>query len=218
MIKVCIFDLDGTLANSLPAIAHFGNLALMEHGYDPIEENDYKMLVGDGMDILIHRMLQVYGSDMSNEFEKVRASYDMAYQADVLYATQTYEGVPQLLEKLKAWGVKLAVFSNKPHPVAVQVVEKIFGAGYFDVCVGQKPNVPIKPDPTGAVEIAKVLGVNCAECAFIGDTNVDIQTGQRAGMMAVGVLWGFRDEAELRAAGADCIIEQPLELLAKIEV
>ncbi len=217
MIKACIFDLDGTLANSLPAIAHFGNLALAEHGYEPIEESGYKMLVGDGMDILIHRMLQGYKSDTPKEFEKVRASYDRAYQADVLYATQTYEGVPELLKKLKERKVKLAVCSNKPHSVAVQVVEKMFGRGYFDICVGQKPNVPIKPDPAGAVEIAKVFGVNCAECAFIGDTNVDIQTGQRAGMMTVGVLWGFRGEAELCAAGADCIIEKPLELLAKIQ-
>lgn len=216
-IKACIFDLDGTLTNTINAIAHFGNLALTAFGFEPIPVEDYKRHVGDGRTVLIHRMLKARNADTEENFEKVCRIYDDGYEADPLYDTDAYEGIRDLLCELKKCGIKTAVCTNKPDNVAQDVILKIFGSGVFDTVCGVIDGCPTKPDPYNAVKIMKALGVTADECLFLGDTNVDIKTGKNAGITTLGVLWGFRDRAELEAAGADYIISHPSEVLNIID-
>lgn len=211
MTKLCIFDLDGTLTNTIPAISHFGNSALLKFGFPEIPTDRYKLLVGNGRDLLIHRMLEEVGADTEENYVNVGKAYDAGYEADPLYKTAPYDGIIELLDNLKNAGIKIAVLTNKPDNVAQDVVKLFFG-DRFDLIVGQKPGVKIKPDPEGALFIAKELGAQTSETVFIGDTYVDISTGKNACMKSVGVLWGFRDEAELLDAGADYIVAHPREI------
>ena len=196
MTKLCIFDLDGTLTDTIPAISHFGNTALSKFGFPEIPADRYKILVGNGRDLLIHRMLSEVGADTEENYNNVGKAYDAGYEADPLYKTAPYDGIIELLDNLKASGLKIAVLTNKPDNVAQDVVKEM----------------KIKPDPEGAFYIAKEIGAEISECVFIGDTYVDISTGKNAGMTAIGVLWGFRDEAELSGAGADYIVAHPSEI------
>lgn len=210
-MKLCIFDLDGTLTNTIPAISHFGNTALAAFGFPPINPERYKILVGDGRDLLVHRMLAEHGADTPENFDKVGKAYDAAYEADPLYETKPYDGIAELLKKLKQNGVKTAVLSNKPDNVATDVVRLFFG-DTFDIAHGQRKGIKTKPDAGAALEIAKTLGAEVTDTYFIGDTNVDIKTGQNAGMHTIGALWGFRTKAELEAAGADFLAAHPSEI------
>lgn len=216
-IKACIFDLDGTLTDTIRAIAHFGNMALAAYGMSALPTEDYKIYVGDGRDKLIHRILNVHNADTQEMFEKVRDVYDENYEKDYLYDTDAYEGIRELLKNLKESGIKLAVCSNKPDNVVHFVVENIFGNGIFDEIHGVIDGMPTKPDPYSALEIAKKLGVKPEECLFLGDTNVDIFTAKNAGMTSVGVLWGFRSRNELVQAGADYIAERPRVILQLVD-
>jgi phosphoglycolate phosphatase len=212
-IMLFIFDLDGTLTNTLPAIAYFGNLALEAHGFRPFEQNLYKNFVGDGMDVLIHRMLTAQNADSDENFVKVRKTYDDAYKNDLLHSTRTYDGIPETLDELKKRGDKLAVLSNKPHHAVAPIINKLFGDTFFNSVHGQTSAVPRKPAPDGALAICAQLDEYTKNTIFVGDTNVDITTGKNAGMTTVGVTWGFRDKQELSDAGADYIISKPIELL-----
>ncbi|MBQ7986065.1 MAG: HAD family hydrolase [Clostridia bacterium] len=212
MTKLCIFDLDGTLMNTIPAISHFGNQALKKFGFPEITPDRYKLLVGNGRDLLIHRMLQEFDADTDENFENVGKAYDSAYEADPLYKTAPYDGILDMLDTLKAKGLTLAVLSNKPDNVTQDVVRLFFG-DRFDVIAGQKPGVKVKPDPAGVFLILEELGIKAEESFFIGDTYVDISTGKNAGIESIGVLWGFRDEAELKGAGADHIVAKASEIL-----
>lgn len=215
-IKACIFDLDGTLTDTIRAIAHFGNMALAAYGMKPASVEDYKMYVGDGRDKLIHRMIAAHGKDTADMFEKVRAVYDENYEKDYLYDTDAYDGIKELLGALKEKNIKIAVCSNKPDNVVHFVAETIFGKNYFDAVCGVIDGMPTKPDPSCALRIAAELGVKPSECLFLGDTNVDIFTAKNAGMTSVGVLWGFRSRTELVQAGADYTAENPHVILQLI--
>lgn len=199
MIKAVIFDFDGTLMNTLPGIAHFGNTALAEIGLAPVEEEKYKYFVGNGRDKLIHRMLDFYGADTPENFEIVGKKYDFLYEGDVMYGSVIYDGIPELLDSLRSAGIKTAMLSNKPDNVAQMLIEKNF-CGKFDICYGQRYGVPTKPNPAAALEIAEFVKASPEECMFVGDTNVDVSTGKNAGMHTVGVLWGFRGKDELEDA------------------
>lgn len=212
MIKAVLFDLDGTLSDTIHTIAYYGNLALSTHGFSGIPTDTYKKLVGNGRDLLIHRMLEYHNADTEENYIKVGKKYDDEYENDVMYLTKPYDGTPELLKDLKKDGIKCTVLSNKPHNVTQPVVELLFGKGILDICAGAKPGVPIKPAPDGALEIVKELGLSPEECIFVGDTYVDITTGKNAGMKTIGVLWGFRDEEELKNAGADYIVSHPSEI------
>ncbi len=212
MTKLCIFDLDGTLTDTIPAISHFGNTALTKYGFPEIEPDKYKLLVGNGRDLLIHRMLDIFSADTEENFKNVGGAYDAAYEADPLYETKPYDGIIELLDNLKSNGIKIAVLTNKPDNVAQDVVKLFFG-DRFDIICGERKGIKVKPDPEAALLIAKELGCTTAETIFIGDTYVDITTGKNAGMESIGVLWGFRDETELKNAGADHIVAHPSEIL-----
>ena len=212
-MKAIIFDLDGTLTDTLTAIAHFGNAALSANGFKTYETERYKAFVGDGRTKLIERMLDAQGALTDANYAAVCADYDAAYEADPMYKTDAYDGVRETLAALRARGTALAVCSNKPENVVNGVIGRVFAPGTFDTVRGSRDGGALKPDPSAALEIARALGAGAEECAFVGDTNVDIFTAKNAGITSIGVLWGFRDEAELAAAGADYIIANPRELL-----
>lgn len=216
MKKLCIFDLDGTLLNTLPTIAFYGNRALEEKGFAPICEERYKTLVGDGRDLLIHRMLCEHNADTAESYEAVGKLYDALYEADTMYLTEPYDGVDELLAALKKKGVRLAVLSNKPHNVAKPIVSRVFG-DMFDEVWGKRDEYPVKPNPAAALEICRILGISPAETVFIGDTSVDIQTGKNAGFYTVGAEWGFRTADELKKAGADHIASTAAEVVNAFE-
>lgn len=212
MKKLCIFDLDGTLTNTITAIAHFGNTALAAAGFEPIETEKYKKLVGDGRTVLIHRMLKCRNADTPDMFDMVCSEYDRCYEADPMYKTGPYEGIPELLSDLKKRGVKIAVCSNKPHNVVCDVVKTVFG-DMFDAVKGINDGDKTKPEPDNALAIMRSMGCSRDDCLFIGDTNVDIHTAKNAGIESIGVLWGFRDRTELEEAGADYIVDCPEKIL-----
>ena len=213
MIKAVIFDLGGTLLNTIDTIEYYCNTALEEYGFNPVPVEKYKHFVGNGAKLLVERAMSYTREWTAEEFDNVFKKYNELYDADTLYLTAPYDGIVDMLKSLKDNGYKTAVLSNKPHFATVDVVNKIFGKDTFDIVRGGMDGVPLKPAPDAVFEIMKELDVNCEEVIFVGDTKVDIATGKNAGLFAVGVLWGFRDEAELTAAGADVIIGDATEIL-----
>lgn len=219
MIKAVIFDLDGTLSDTLSTIAHYGNIALNHCGLPSVNVDEYKYFAGDGKKVLIRRMLEFHNSYSDELFEKVEKKYDTEYENNVLLKTSAFEGISELLQALKKSGIKLAVLSNKPDNVTAMIVDMMF-PDIFDICFGKKENIEKKPHPEGVNIILKELGVKASESLFVGDTNVDIQTAKNSNMLSIGVLWGFRDFNELKSEGADFIVKSPdeiLEIILKIE-
>lgn len=212
MIKACIFDMDGTVANTINSIKYFANNALKKAGLDEIDTETYKVIVGNGAKVLVERMLKTVGAD-EKYFDEVSFEYNTKYDNDFLYLTEPYEGIIDMLKELKKLGIKAAILSNKPHGTAIKVSEALFPDGLIDVCYGGREGVALKPDPQGVFDIIDELGVKKEECLYIGDTGTDMKTGKGAGLYTVGVLWGFRKEPELLENGADAIISHPSELL-----
>lgn len=217
MIKACIFDLDGTLADTLASIAYFANHALKAFGLKEIETERYRWLVGDGASELVRRMLVIAGDYEFAHFDRVSTLYRQSYDKNFLYLASAYHGMPEVIAALKAKGVKLGVLSNKPHETTCKIVESLYGEQVFDLCTGQQQGRPLKPDPTVLLEMIQELGAKPEECLYFGDTAVDMVTGHRAGVQTVGVLWGFRDRAELEEHQASEIIENPKEILILAE-
>ena len=210
--RACIFDLDGTLCDSVESIATSANQAMRDFGLREASVADYKIFVGDGVDMLIRRLLTYAGDPEGTHFEEVRERYLEYFETGCLYHVTAYPGIKKALSRLKEQGAKLAVLSNKPHENTKNVVESVFGPGVFDWVQGQSGRFPRKPDPAGALYIAEQLGVKPEDCMYMGDTGTDMQTGKAAGMYTTGVLWGFREEKELRANGADAIVSRGEEL------
>ena len=212
MIKACIFDLDGTLLNTLDTIAHFGNMALEHFGIASIPTKEYKTLVGNGSRVLIERMLSFRGADIEKTSE-IHQWYKEKYDNDFLHLTTVYDGIIPMIESLKKMGVKTAILSNKDDSTTKKVAEVMLPEGFIDVCLGARKGKPLKPDPESLFEIVEMFGVCRRECLYIGDTATDIETAKNAGVCSIGVLWGFRDENELKSAGADIIVSHPLEII-----
>lgn len=214
MIKVCIFDLDGTLADTLESIAVASNEALATSGLGPLPVENFRYYAGDGAKELIVRALKGAGDENLVHFNQVFARYCDIFRKDCTYKVTVFDGMAQTLELLKKREIRLAVLSNKPHERALDVIGALFGADVFDVVWGQKDDVPRKPDPSGALMIAQKFHVAPEECMYVGDTDVDMQTGIGAGMFTVGVLWGFRKRDELEQNHAQAIVSHPKELVA----
>lgn len=213
MKKAVIFDLDGTLSDSIASIKYCGDKALEAFGFGPFTEQQYKYFVGDGAANLIRRALAAGGDAELVHFQEAYALYREIFRENCMYQVKPYEGIPELIAGLKERGVKIAVLSNKPHVETVNVIETLFGEGCFDSIQGQKENVAIKPSPEGVFQIMKMLELTAQEILYLGDTATDMKTGKSAGVYTVGALWGFRDRAELEEGGADVIIEHPLQVL-----
>ncbi|MCI8946464.1 MAG: HAD family hydrolase [Lachnospiraceae bacterium] len=213
MKKAVIFDLDGTLSDSIVSIAYCANRALEASGLQPFETDRYKYFVGDGAAELIRRVLRSQEEDRSDLYDEVKAAYDELFAADCMYQVKPYAGIPELLAELKRRKILTAVLSNKPHPNTCKVISDLFGEEIFDAVQGQTPEIARKPSPEGVFLLARTLGVSTGELLYVGDTNTDMQTGKSSGAFTVGVLWGFRDRAELEENHADAIINHPMELL-----
>lgn len=206
--RACIFDLDGTLCDSVESIAWSANQMLADLGLRQATLADYKIFVGDGVDVLIGRLLRFGGDEKAERFAEAKRRYTEYFKEGCLYRVKAYPGIPELLTELKEQGARLAVLSNKPHSNTLDVIEKVFGPGVFDLVQGQSDLFPRKPAPDGALYLAEQFGAAPEDCIYVGDTGTDMKTGRAAGMYTVGVLWGFRDEAELLRDGADCIISE----------
>lgn len=211
--KAVIFDLDGTLLDSIQSIKYSADKALEAFGYGPFTEAQYKYFVGDGAANLIKRALIAGGDTQCVHFPEAFARYKEIFLKNCMYQVVPYEGIPQLLAALKEKKVKIAVLSNKPHENTVRIIETIFGKGYFDWVQGQKDTVAIKPSPEGIFQILEAFSCKPEDILYLGDTSTDMQTGKNAGAFTVGVLWGFRNRQELEENNADAVIAQPMELL-----
>jgi phosphoglycolate phosphatase len=170
---------------------------------------NYRYLVGAGRRELCRLALREENRSLIDELENFMTEY---YAKHCFDATKPYPGVIQVLEKLSKQGVRLTVLTNKPQEFADLTIKTLFGDFKFDIVLGDKPNLPRKPDPAGAKLIAQELGLTVEQIAYVGDTLIDMQTANRAGMYAIGVTWGFRDRQELEEHGAKVIIDQPEEL------
>ncbi len=208
MKKLCIFDLDGTLLNTLDSIAYYVNDTMKHFGLPVIETEKIRTFVGNGAKNLISRSLRYNGSEL--DAEKVLSVYIEKYNSDALYLVKPYDGIRELLSKLRENGVTLSVLSNKPHSSTSIMIDKIFGKDLFSVVRGPYNNEKVKPDPAVANEIAK--GFEKENCFFIGDSDVDIETGKNALMHTVGVTWGFRDRDVLQNAGAEKIVSKAADI------
>ncbi len=213
MYKACVFDLDGTLIDSLQSLAYCTNLALESVVLKPNPVYMYKKFAGDGAKVMIQRSLAAAGDINLYFLERAMAMHKKTYEQFSMYKVKVFEGIMELLESLKNKNIKIAVLTNKPHNRAIDVVTGLFGKNYFDIVLGQSDDFERKPSPQGALIISKEFNVKPEECVYLGDTNTDMITGKSAGMFTVGVLWGFRDRQELVDNNADYIIEKPLDLL-----
>ncbi|MEQ8154258.1 MAG: HAD family hydrolase [Clostridiaceae bacterium] len=213
MYKCCIFDLDGTLVNSIKAISYTANLTLIKYGLGPVDEEHYKIFVGDGYKKLIERALIYCGDRDLKYYEDALVTYMEYFKIHCMHEVKAYDGIMDMLKYLKANNIKIAVLSNKPHERTIDNVEGIFGAGYFDRISGEKDGVKRKPDPEGAIITAKELEVSPKDCLYLGDTNTDMETGIGAGMDTVGVTWGFRTRDELESYHPKYVIDYPNEII-----
>ena len=216
-MKAVVFDLDGTLLDTIEDIADSMNHVLDQHGFPCHSISEYKLFVGDGAANLIKRSVCGAGAsyDMLAQLEEgYRAEY-LKRHAD---KTKPYDGIPELLAALTDRGIKKAVLSNKPHNSTEKVIAHYFPDIVFDAVIGQRPGHPIKPDPGGVLEILGILGVKKEDILYVGDTGTDMLTAKAAGLKAVGALWGFRDKAELAANGADVYAGQPMDLIDLLTV
>lgn len=208
-----IFDLDGTLADTLADIAISANHALATLGRPTFETPRYRFLAGQGLHSL---MTDALGADHASLVPRGMELFLAHYADHWTDHTAPYPGIPALLDELTRQGVRMAVLSNKPHAATLAMMRHAFSQWHFEVVLGQREGKPLKPDPAGALEIAQQLDIPPRDWLYVGDTKADMLTANRAGMFAVGVLWGFREEQELRDNGAQAIITQPSELLGLI--
>lgn len=210
--NAALFDLDGTLLDTLRDLADSMNRVLVQFGHPTHPIESYRYLVGEGVVVLATRALPERHRT-EKEIEALLAAYRKDYAENWSVHSRPYDGIPEMLDALSANGVKLGILSNKPHALTVQCVEGYLSAWTFDCVFGQRETVPRKPDPAGAFEAAEVMGVKPSETLYLGDTGTDMHTARAAGMFAVGCTWGFRPESELRDTGANAIIHHPRELL-----
>ncbi len=217
MYKCCLFDLDGTLINTLAALTRTINLTLAQFGLEPVEEEHTKIFVGDGYKNFVKRAFAFRGVEEEGTLEQAFAAYRRYFKENCLYGIKAYDGMPELLAFLKNRGIKIAVVTNKGQEQAVENIEAVFGKGYFDRITGEREGMPRKPDPAPALYTARALGVPPQECLYLGDTNTDMRTGIAAGMDTVAVLWGFRGRDELEAFHPMYMAEDPRDVMPILE-
>lgn len=213
MYRCCIFDLDGTLINTLSALTYSTNLTLQEFGLGPVGTDEIKKFVGDGYKNQMRRALEHCGDKEPAHYEAALVSYLANFEKNCMFEVQAYDGIKELLAFLKENGIRIAVLSNKPHERTVENIEGVFGKGYFDIIVGEQAGIEKKPSPEGALMICEELGVEPGECLYLGDTNTDMRTGKAARMDTVGVTWGYRDREELESFHPEYVADGPREVI-----
>ena len=214
--KAVVFDLDGTLLNTIDDIAYLANMVLKKYGLSTYSIDEYKYFIGEGIFNLFIKTLPPH---MQNE----KALLPLIQEYRDLYRTQgnqrvtIYPGIRELLDGLTTRNIPLAILSNKPDDLTQTSVSCFLSDWRFDIVLGQRPEVPIKPDPQGALEISKKMGIPPESFFYLGDTAIDMKTAVAAGMIPIGVSWGFRDRKELEENGARFIIDNPERLLDMID-
>ena len=212
MKKLVLFDLDGTLLNTIADLAQSTNYALSRLGYPTHEEDAYPFMVGNGINKLFERALPEAERNEANVL-RVRAEFVPYYDRHKADKSRPYEGIPQMLEQLQAQGLKLAVASNKYQAATELLIARYFPHIRWVAVLGQREGIPVKPDPAIVEDILQVAGVAKAEVLYVGDSGVDMQTARNAGVAACGVTWGFRPRSELEAQSPAYLVDQPEEIL-----
>ena len=211
MKTAVIFDLDGTLLNTLADLREAANASLAKRGLPPRTLDEIRQFVGNGVRNLMKRCLPPESSD--TEVDAALADFKAYYAVHLCEQTVPYDGIPELLVTLRERGVRLAVLSNKLDAASKQLMEHYFPQGTFSMVFGERAGIPRKPDPTSCREIMQELGVAAEDVLYVGDSGVDMQTAHNAGLYAVGVTWGFRSREVLMDNGADTLIDTPEQLL-----
>lgn len=208
MIKCAVFDLDGTLVNTIDDLAGACNILVEKYGYDASWTlDDYKMFVGNGAKKLVYR---AFGESLDDAtLDERYAEFKPLYDSMKMDHAHAYDGIIDQLNILKQKGIKLAVVTNKPNVAAVGMVEHIFGKGYFDYIVGATDGVPTKPDPTTTNMALKAMNCKPSEAIYFGDSEVDVRTAKNANVECVAVSWGFRSFGTLFNEHPDIIIDDP---------
>ena len=213
MIKACIFDLDGTLTDTLDSLVYSVNETLKEMDLTEISRKQCQAFVGNGARKLLEDSLDAAGDDGHTRIEEAMEIYKRIFDVNCTYQVKPYDGIMGLLGKLKERSIKTAVLSNKPHGQTMKVVREVIGEEWMDWAQGQQENVARKPDPEAVYSILERFGVQKEEALYIGDSEVDIKTGNNAGLTTIGVTWGFRSREQLVEAGALNLIDKAGELL-----
>ncbi|MEQ9454011.1 MAG: HAD family hydrolase [Phycisphaeraceae bacterium] len=212
-----IFDLDGTLVDSLAEIAWAANRARAAIDLEALPADAYQPWIGLGLRHLVASML---GDEQDPRIDDLVVGIQAVYEKHAGERAEAYPGIESLITSLRERGVPLAVLTNKPHGPAQRLVAHRFDHGAFGCVIGQREGIAPKPDPAGALEIVEELGGVPERWWFVGDMTIDIETARRAGMRSMGVTWGFASgndaAAELRAAGAEAIVDRPDEVLLKV--
>lgn len=211
-IKGLIFDLDGTIADTITAIQDGINETMVHYGYPERSYEDVRRAIGNGARLLVKRCMPAEQAADGALAEEVFAYYHAAYARTYLHTRECYDGIPETIAALKKRGFCMAVLSNKQDEYTKGLIEQLLPQGTMRVVMGQT-DLPTKPDPTVPCLIAEKLGLKPWECAMIGDSEVDIQTAKNAGMLAIGCSWGYRGREALLAAGADAVVDTPREIL-----
>lgn len=216
MIKGVVFDLDGTLANSIEDIADSMNIVLSEKEFPTHDYDTYKTFVGRGLKALVENALPDSGineATLEACFNRMISVYD----ENCLAKTCLYPGIAELLTELQKRNIKIAVFSNKANELTQKVVKVLLADWPLEMVIGAGGDIPRKPDPTGALLISEKMGIAPEELMYVGDSGVDMQTAGNSGMYAAGVLWGFRSMEELLENGAEVLVENPMGLLNSLD-
>ena len=211
-IKCAVFDLDGTLLNTIKTINYYLNFALNKNGLAAVSEDSCMAFVGDGAKKLIARALSVVGADVEDYFDSVFCDYNAAYDADPYYLTEIYPGISELLDKLNRRGIKIAVLSNKPD-FATRAAVSHFFADSFSFVAGGREGVKLKPEPDALLSILHYLEVTQSETVYIGDSETDVLTAKNAEVArSIIVTYGFRTRDQLMAAGAENLVDSPEQI------
>ena len=208
MIKCAIFDLDGTLVNSIDDLGLATDYVLKQYGKEPKwTTDDYRLFVGNGAKKLVERAFEHKLSPA--ELEKAYEMFKEKYNEILLDHAHLYDGIKEQLDILKQKGIKIAVVTNKPHKSAVKMVETLFGKDYFDLITGSTDDTPRKPNPDTTKQTLQKLGCKAGEAIFFGDSDVDIETAKNADIEAIACSWGFRSFESLLAKSPSAIIDEP---------
>jgi len=217
MYKACIFDLDGTLTDTLESLTYSVNATLKELELGQITDEQCKAFVGNGARRLIERSLQAAGDEHAERIEEAMEVYGRIFKEFCTYHVTPYAGIVEMLKELKMQNVRLGVLSNKPHLQTQDVVATFFEEELFTAIYGQQEHVPRKPDPTALYMIMEKWGITKEECIYIGDSEVDMKTGCAAGVTTIGVSWGFRTREVLVENGATYVVDKPEEIISIVK-
>lgn len=212
MKKNIVFDLDGTLLDTLEDIAISANFALVTLGFEAQEREKYRYFVGEGIFKLFENIFASH-PQTPELIQQAVTLFETHYTKQFNQNTKLYEGVSKMLSFLQKRNFKMAILSNKPDSFTKMCAIKYLRQWKFDVVFGAREGVPRKPDPRGALEISELLHVTPNDCYYLGDTMIDMKTANSAGMIAIGALWGFREENELREHGAKYLVQTPSEVI-----